>query len=350
MMIAKLAPTPVDPRSAGRDFWKRYHAYRRVRQMESRPDDPIRPDDIEEQQLRRDDPFQIHHRYEIVRDGVMLSWFTSGTAKPDAPGYESNKHLFYADWFVDPGHRRHRIGASWLPLVLELMDRHACTVLGVGTEEDSGHAFLKWVGAEKKFTGAENRLKLADVDWVMAQRWIKDGMTRSPQTRMEIYDGPMPDEMLEDFAPQFTYMLRHAPMEDLDHGDEVMTPDSVRDWNERLAMSGERPHLILAREPDGIISAMTDTVWAPYRPTIIHQNFTGVRPESQGRGLGKWVKAAMLLHLRELYPDAQWVTTDNAGSNAPMLAINTKLGFKQYRVGSEYQIGRDALAAKVKSL
>jgi hypothetical protein len=33
-----------------------------------------------------------------------------------------------------------------------------------------------------------------------------------------------------------------------------------------------------------------------------------------------------------------------------MLAINTKMGFKQFRVGSEYQISRDRLAARLKEL
>ena len=58
----------------------------------------------------------------------------------------------------------------------------------------------------------------------------------------------------------------------------------------------------------------------------------------------------MALRIHELYPQAQWFSTDNAGSNAPMLAINTKMGFKQFRVGNEYQISRDRLAARLKEL
>jgi GNAT superfamily N-acetyltransferase len=99
-----------------------------------------------------------------------------------------------------------------------------------------------------------------------------------------------------------------------------------------------------------VISAITDTSWAPHRPAIIEQRFTGVRPDARGRGLGKWIKAAMLAHLRVLYPEAQWMATENAGSNAPMLAINKNLGFKQYRAGTEYQISRDNLAARIKRL
>jgi GNAT superfamily N-acetyltransferase len=121
----------------------------------------------------------------------------------------------------------------------------------------------------------------------------------------------------------------------------------MRSWYERMELTGEVQHTVITREPDGVISGITDTVWAPYRRAIIHQAFTGVRPDARGRGLGKWIKAAMLLHLRDLYPEARWVATDNAGSNAPMLKINRALGFKPYRHETDYQITRDELAKRL---
>jgi mycothiol synthase len=349
-MVAEHVPARVDFKSAGADFWKRYHAYRRLRHEESRPDDPLRPDDIEELRLKRDSPFDIQHHYEIVKDGILLSWFSGSTSMPGTPGHDSNKHLVWADLYVRPDHRRQGIGSSWLPVMLELMDTHGCTVLGIGTEETSGHAFLRWVGAEAKLVGAENRLKLADVDWKMVERWVGDGPKRSPQTKLEAYDGPLPEAMWDDFAPQLSGMLNTIPFENLDHGEIVVTPDHIRVFYARLEVGDERLHTMLTREPDGVISAITDTTWASHRASIIEQRFTGVRPDARGRGLGKWIKAAMLAHLHELYPQAQWVVTENAGSNAPMLAINKKLGFRQYRVATEYQITREGLAARVKRL
>jgi mycothiol synthase len=349
-MMGGVTPERVDFKSAGADFWKRYHAYRRLRHRESRPDDPLRPDDIEELRMKRDSPFDIDYRFEVTRDGVLLSWFSAGTPRPGAPAYESNKHLLWADLYVRPEHRRQRIGASWVPLMLEIMERHGCTVAGIGADEDSGHSFLKWLGAEARLTSAENRLKLADADWKLVQRWIDEGQRRSPRTKLEIYEGHLPDQMLDEFAPQLTDLLRTIPFEDLDIGEILVTPDHIRDWYARMDLGGELQYTVLTREPDGAISSMTDTTWAPYRPTMIEQRFTGVRPDARGRGLGKWIKAAMLARLRQNHPDIEWVVTENAGSNAPMLAINKKLGFKQYRSETEYQISRAALAARVEQL
>ena len=39
----------------------------------------------------------------------------------------------------------------------------------------------------------------------------------------------------------------------------------------------------------------------------------------------------MLLHAREQYPDAVIVETRNANMNAPMLAINERMGFRVHK-------------------
>src|SRR5579859_5263793 len=86
-MVKDLLPREVDVNSEPPEFWARYHAFRRARQAENRPDDPVVPDEIEAARLRRRRDFDIVYRYEISRAGEMLSWFSCGTAKPGAPGY-----------------------------------------------------------------------------------------------------------------------------------------------------------------------------------------------------------------------------------------------------------------------
>ena len=346
-MVKDLVPAAVDANSASADFWRRYHAFRRARHLETRPDDPLRPDDVVEAAMRAERRFEIQYRYEIARDGELLSWFGCSTIKPGAPGYESNRHLMSAGVEVRADHRRRGIGRSWLPLVVELMDRHGCTVLGMDAEEESGHAFLKWLGAEARLWGAESRLQLAEVDWAMVDSWIAEGEARSPQTRLEIYEDPLPEAMWEEYSAQLSSLLNTIPFEQLDHGEIVITPAQMREWYERMASVGEESHTVIAREADGLISAMTDVTWAAHTPEVVHQQFTGVRPEARGRGIGKWIKAAMLRKVHELHPEARWITTDNATSNDPMLKINHALGFRRHRVGAAYQISREDLARKI---
>jgi len=342
-----MVPVRVDPATADGNFWKRYHELRRVRQKELRPDDPVQPDDEVEARMKKENPFEFRHYYEISRDGVMLSSLYGESVTPKNEEYETNKHLFWADVYVRPDARRQGVGARWLPVIAKLMDESGSSVLGVSTEEESGHGFLTWLGADQKLTEIESRLKLSEVDWPMLERWAAEGARRSPQTRLEIYDGELPDEMLADFAPQLTSLLNTMPFESLDIGDIIVTPERIRDWNERQALVGEVQHTVMTREPDGVISGMTDITWAPYRRTLIYQMFTGVRPDARGRGLGKWIKAAMVLHIRELYPEVRVIVTENAHSNGPMLKINRTMGFQPYRTAVEYQMTREQLGARL---
>ena len=349
-MLGRLAQVEVDPKSAAPDFWKRYHAYRRLRNAETRPNDPVQPDEVQERDMQRDDPFEFHYCYEVGRNSLMLSWFTATTARPGSPGYESNKHLMWFDASVHPDDRRSGLGKTWIPLAVELMDRHGCTTLSTGSEEASGHAFLKWLGAEARLNEAEYRLKLADVDWNMVGRWAEDGPRLAPSSKLEVYDGRMPEEMWEDYCPQIASMLKTVPLDNLDIGEITSTPAQLVEWYARMDIADMTEHKMLTREPDGVISGMTAMQYVPYQPKLIHQGFTGVRQDAQRRGLGKWLKAAMLLHVSKLYPSVEVVVTENAGSNVPILAINSKLGFKPYLAGTEYQMSRDRLAERLDEL
>lgn len=318
--------------------------------MEVKPEDPYLPDEVEQKRLLLDLKVEIYDCYEVVRDGEMVAWLRTATSRPGAPGYEENRDFLWTTAGVLAPYRRHGIGSRFLAIVLDVMERRGCRFVSFESEEESGHAFLKWLGAPQKSSGAENRLHIADVDWAMVRRWIEEGESRNPQTKVELYDDNIPDSMLEEYAPQLEALLNTMPWDDLEHGRITVTPDLLRDEYRRWNDAGVKHHTVLTREPDGVISGITDITWAPYRRSLLSQLFTGVLPSARGRGIGKWIKALMLERMHLLYPDAEWVSTGNADSNGPMLAINQRLGFKQHRWGAEYQLSRDAFAARLEEL
>lgn len=341
------AIVPFKPKETPREVWTAYHAFRRIRRDEAYPGDPMTPDDVAEASMLHDDPFSESDDGLAMVDGRVVASMYSGWAKPGSPGYESNRRFIWAGLHVIAPYRRQGIATAWFRRVLETMTAHDHTTLNLWTAWPDGHAFLKWLGAAEKSVGAENRLDLGEVDWDMVDRWIDEGGRKSPATRVDLYTHRLPEPLWPAFCASASAMLNTMPFDDLDHGEIVMTPEGLADLYKRWDAQDESHHVILAYEPDGSISAITDVNYDPVHPDRIHQMFTGVRPDCRGRGLGKLIKARMLRYLHATYPDARWVITGNANSNDPMLAINRQLGFKAHRTGSSYQLGRDALAARL---
>jgi len=83
-----------------------------------------------------------------------------------------------------------------------------------------------------------------------------------------------------------------------------------------------------------------------WRTTIAKQNDTGVDPAHRDKGLGRWMKAAMLLRLLDEKPDVVKIDTGNAGSNAPMLGINHAMGFRLAKVSGNWQGDIDVLRTR----
>ena len=74
---------------------------------------------------------------------------------------------------------------------------------------------------------------------------------------------------------------------------------------------------------------------------LARQNDTVVVRAHRGRGLGLWVKAAMLQWLLGAHPEVSRVVTDCAEGNVHMIAINEQLGFEPVGWRREFRLPLD---------
>ena len=147
-----------------------------------------------------------------------------------------------------------------------------------------------------------------------------------------------PEADLRAVAELFNVM-NTAPRDELEQEDEQTTPKELREGEAYdLARGVKRWVLYVRHKPSGRLAGFTETYWYPEDPENLEQDDTGVLPEYRGNGLGKWLKAAMIQKVLAERPSVKRIRTGNANSNAPMLAINHKLGFKVYRSETVWQL------------
>jgi RimJ/RimL family protein N-acetyltransferase len=80
---------------------------------------------------------------------------------------------------------------------------------------------------------------------------------------------------------------------------------------------------------DRTVVAFTEVEVGP-EPTA-SQHSTVVLPGHRRRGLGTAVKLALAARLRAARPDLTTVTTTVSAANAPMLALNERVGYRAVR-------------------
>jgi len=189
---------------------------------------------------------------------------------------------------------------------------------------------IRKLKAEEALSGVENRLDLTKLDWDMVDQWAAEGPIRSSETKLEFFQD-CPDDIIEEYCRIYSEVGNQAPRENLDVGDFVITPDLRRTIEKHQKEVGLTWLTAITREPNSDISGLTEVMYHPSKDPLITQNLTGVSDKYRGKGKGKWLKAIMLQEVRKRFPTVTTVVTGNATTNAPMLSINERLGFKVHK-------------------
>ena len=331
----------LEPDKMSREKWKKYHEFRRIRHLETTPDDPYLPDEIVEKAILNDyrNELMYQKRYCIYDDSESKqigSIFVQTFSEKD-PSYESNKHLALFDISILKNYRKKGIATQSLKNIIDFAKEHSLTVAISQTYEDDGREFLKRIGAKAAYAAKENRLQMNEVDWNMVKDWISEAESLNPDTKIVKFT-QVPGDIIEKYCQIYTETANQAPLDDLDLKNMVFSPEVMRKREEDFKKIGFTNYTMITLEPDGDISGLTEILRMPDKKTMLSQNLTGVRDKYRDRKLGKWLKALMLLDMKERFPEVTVVTTGNADSNAPMLSINHRLGFKAYRESTAFQI------------
>ncbi|WP_430592650.1 GNAT family N-acetyltransferase [Humidisolicoccus flavus] len=146
---------------------------------------------------------------------------------------------------------------------------------------------------------------------------------------IETWEAPSPESVRAELAVLKQRMSSDAPNGGIAIDEDPWDEARIADAEQGILRGGRRLLISAARHrASNHLVAFSELVIPEELDRTVAQEDTLVLQEHRGHRLGFLVKAANLAALEQRAPGHPAVTTYNAAENAPMLAVNAKLGFK----------------------
>ena len=329
---------PFDPTELAAAEMREAALFQQALQHERVAEDPLMALEAIEARMSANSPGQWRAFFG-ARDqaGSIVGYSVVGWDKNE-PG---NQHMRWCEIAVAQAHRRRGLGRSLLRRAVQAVADQREDIVFIGQVTDripAAEKFARAMGATQGLDMKTNQLDLASVDRAKVSEWAR---IAPAGYRLEHVDGPTPDELVRACIEAASGM-NDAPRGDLRMDDWELTEEQIRDQEAWRRQTGIERWLILAiHEASGAGAGFTIVTYDPRVPHLIWQQGTAVTDAHRGHRLGLWMKATMLKRILDERPEARFIRTGNANTNAQMLGINTQLGFKPAWSASLWQLTLD---------
>lgn len=273
-----------------------------------------------------------------------------GSCRCHFPHSEDHANLVFLYLYVLPEFRRRGLGTWLIKESVKEMEkaRREFVIFIAYSQVECGELFLTELGARKCNIRQINRLYLEKLDFGLMQNWIEKG----DKARFEVlfWEKLIPEEYLAQFL-EINWYMNDAPIGNLQIKKHQMTS---KEWREYEGFLRDRGCVLWAVVIQDIqtksLCGYTTTIWDSTNPDCLNQGDTVVHRNFRGNGLGRWMKADMIMRVIQQRPNVQYVVTGNANGNIPMLKINHQMGFQIHQEKVEWQISLDELQAHYQKL
>ncbi len=247
---------------------------------------------------------------------------------------------------VDPAHARQGVGSLLLEHACALAAADHRTVLmidaKVPVDQVADHGYRRF--AERHGFTYSNVEVVRHLSVPVAEERLVAWEQQAAGRGADAYTlRTLVDEMPPEIAPGLGVLLGQlgvdAPTGEVDFEEETMTPLRLQQRLDQVRAMGREMLETVALSETGEVAAQS-TLAAPVDGTTADgtdawQWGTFVHREHRGHSLGLAVKAANLRTLQERHPGVRRITTQNAETNAWMIAINELIGFEAVEVSLE---------------
>jgi GNAT superfamily N-acetyltransferase len=250
------------------------------------------------------------------------------------------------DILVCPTHRRSGIGRMLLAEAVRRAYAEGFGCLGVEVVGDTPAVdFYEALGFTCAFVEIRHVLSLCTVDWKALDE-MAEGLGSG--YHLEYFPGGPPQRLYPAYAEAKELVRDSYELGDLELRPSSYDADRLAASLATLHARGMRPYIVVGiHDATGKVAGLTEVVVPAQHPCRADQYDTVVVPAHRGYGLGRAMKAEMLLKLREAEPQLTEVQTWNAFENESMLKVNNELGFVADRQWFEYEANVAELARRL---
>ena len=267
-----------------------------------------------------------------------------------------NREKAWLEVEVDPAHARQGFGSALLEHLVAIATADGRTTVlidaKVPADRVADHGYRRF--AERHGFAFSNVEVVRHADVPVPDEtldaWEQRAVARGAgRYELRTLVNELPPEISPGLADLMSLLAVDAPTGEVDFEVETMTPQRME---ERLAMiraMGRDRLETVALAEDGTVAAQTTLVAPaltspdgppaekPDQPdsTDAWQWGTFVHRDHRGHSLGLAVKTANLRALQARHPDVRRITTQNAETNAWMIAINELMGFEAVEASLE---------------
>jgi GNAT superfamily N-acetyltransferase len=257
-----------------------------------------------------------------------------------------NLHVAQPDVHTHPDHRNRGYGSAMLDHLTRVAREHArrnlCSTAAtpfLGPADGRGHPNADFL-LHRGFTHAlGDIMRVLDlpVDGPLLRRLADESAPHHGGYAIRQFKGPVPDDIIEQFARLIGAVLTEAPMGDLELEPEQFDAGRIRADEALFAASARTKYTTVAVAKDGNLAAYSELVVCGHDPGRAFQWGTLVLKEHRGRRLGMATKVHNLLWVQGERDDLHKLVTYNAEVNRHMVAVNDALGFRAVERLGEYQ-------------
>lgn len=244
----------------------------------------------------------------------------------------ANTDLAHPTVLVPPEHRRRGVGAALGRATLDRSRAEGRTrfvgevIIPRGAQDSTDVAFARSFGLRESYRDVRSELAVpiapaldAELRAECEPHW--EGY------RFESYVNGVPDDLLTAYLTLDGLVEVDSPTGETDFEAEIASPESYRRRTAVLVDAGLTLIETVALDAHGEPVALNQLKVRADPDAPVMQQGTYVHRAHRGHRLGLGVKLAGLAALAEQAPQARVVRTWNAIDNAPMLAVNDRLGF-----------------------